>query len=155
MARDAFLVWSGQRREQKRMVGPWTAAVGVLVGCALAGVAWGASTLPRRATVQAGETVFIASYKNWGRDCTPAPNPNFRLIGEPQNGRVTTRASTYPVDGAPPAGASDCRGRYLPGIGIYYTPNPDFHGEDRFTYAITIGVSRPAMTNYDVTVTVR
>lgn len=131
------------------------AAVGVLVGCALAGVAWGASTLPRRATVQAGETVLIASYKNWGRDCTPAPNPTFRLIGEPQNGSVATRASNYPVEGPPPPGASDCRGRFLPGVGIYYTPNADFHGEDRFTYAITIGASRPATTNYDVTVTVR
>jgi hypothetical protein len=145
-----------EHREQRHMAMPWiTASTGVLVGCVLAGVAWSASTLARRATVEAGETVLVASYKNWGRDCTSAPNPAFRLISPPQSGSVATRASTYLVEGAPPPGASDCRGRYLPGIGIYYTPAPDFHGEDGFTYSITIGASRPVMTNYDVTVTVR
>lgn len=131
------------------------AMAGVLVGCILAGAAWSASTQPRRATVQAGETVLVASHKNWGRDCTPAPNPTFRLIGEPQNGGVATRASNYLVEGAPPPGASDCRGRYLPGVGVYYTPKPDFRGEDRFIYSITVGASRPVTVNYDVTVTVR
>jgi hypothetical protein len=132
------------------------ATVSVLVSCALAGAALSATTQARRATVQAGETILVASYKNWGRDCTPAPNPTFRMIGEPQNGSVATRASTYLIEGAPPpAGVSDCRGRYLPGIGIYYTPKPDFHGEDRFTYSIIVGASRPVTVNYDVTVTVR
>lgn len=128
---------------------------GVLIGGLVASAAWSASTQPRRATVQAGETVLVASHKNWGRDCTPAPHPTFRLIGEPSNGSVATRATSYLVEGPPPPGASDCRGRYLPGVGIYYTPKPDFHGEDRFIYAITVGASRPVTVNYDVTVTVR
>lgn len=137
-------------------VPPIATLIGVLVSCALAGAAWSASTQARRATVQAGETVLVASHKNWGRDCTPAPNPTFRMIGEPRNGSVATRASNYLVEGPPPpAGVSDCRGRYLPGVGIHYTPTPGFHGEDRFIYSITVGASRPVTVNYDVTVTVR
>jgi hypothetical protein len=127
-----------------------------IVAVIMAVGAFAASVAVRKAEVSAGNTVLVTSYKNWGPNCTPAQNPPIRIITPPSGGTLDLRAGDYQVAGeAPQAGASDCRGRTLPGVGIYYTARPDFRGEDRFTYTVDIGVSKPVKVQYEAIVTVR
>jgi len=95
----------------------------------------GAQTL-RRSTM-AGQEVRIYTYTQHHTDCSPAGDPVITLRTKPAHGVATIRASTV-TTGPPRFGATNCTGKVLPGLGVFYTPAPGFRGTDQFDYDVTL-----------------
>ena len=66
-------------------------------------------------------------------DCSPVNDVRITVLTPPAHGSVTTRPDTV-IAGASRFGAADCSGRPVAGMGVYYLPQPGFHGADRFDY---------------------
>lgn len=59
----------------------------------------------------------------FGRECAPMPAPPVILMENPKNGKVRVSESINP----------EWCGN-MPGTAVFYTSDPGFVGEDRFTY---------------------
>jgi hypothetical protein len=88
-----------------------------------------AQTLPGEAQVQvsSGQEVRVMAFTNTAGECSGFPMPDVRIQEAPRSGTIIVRygVSTFP------ANAPQCAGRQVPGLGVFYRPNPGFSGTDR------------------------
>jgi len=102
-------------------------------------------------TGAAGAELRVFTYTPHRSDCSPDNNVRIIVRALPAHGNLTTRPDTV-IAGASRFGAADCSGRSIAGLGVYYVPQPGFHGTDRFNYdAVFSNGTEHAM----VTVTIR
>ena len=86
--------------------------------------------------------------------CLSGPIPNMKVGKKPQNGKVSFQKTTFKLSKQ----AGYCAGKSIKGTLIYYTPNRNFRGSDRFTvgysYEAYPGSSKRkyASTTYNITV---
>ena len=67
-------------------------------------------------------------------DCSPAPREKVRVVDPPKHGSITlVPGSDYPYFVASNP-RSACNTRRVEGEFVYYTPDANYTGEDRFTY---------------------
>ena len=90
-------------------------------------------TFKRRTT--AGQEVRIATYIQHRSDCSPSPSPVITVTGNPAHGTTSLRPGSV-VAGPSRFGAPDCSGRSLPGMALWFTPEPGFTGSDRVEYTV-------------------
>ncbi len=86
-------------------------------------------------TVDAGGELRVITYVDFHRDCKQMPPPNVVLRTPPAHGTVSLRPGPFSPTSIS-EGASDCRGQTYPGIGVWYVPEPGFHGTDRFDWDV-------------------
>jgi TolB-like protein len=107
------------------------------------------------ASVEAGREVLVNDHKNWKAGCGAAPLPFIRITHQPEHGAVEVRPGSFVITHAwNPAADLSCRGKSVPGLGVYYRAAADFHGEDSFRYELVSGVTRQQAFDYEVQVSV-
>jgi hypothetical protein len=88
-----------------------------------------AQTPPGEAQIQVSgdQEVRVMAFTNTGGECSGFPMPDVRIQEAPRSGTIIVRygVSTFP------ANAPQCAGRQVPGLGVFYRPNPGFSGTDR------------------------
>lgn len=96
----------------------------------------------RRSTTT-GQEVRIFTYVQHRSDCTQGPDPRITIRTPPAHGSATVRAGTVTI-GPSRFGATDCSGRVLSGLGVWFVPEPGFSGADQFDYEVqfTNGVAQ-------------
>ena len=80
-----------------------------------------------------GTELRVFTYTPHRADCSSVKDVRIIVRTSPAHGSVTTRPDTV-IAGASRFGAADCSGRPIDGLGVYYVPQPGFHGIDRFDY---------------------
>jgi len=86
-------------------------------------------------SVVAGQELRVFTYGRWHRDCTPRPPPQIVLRTAPAHGTVSLRPGpttvTFIREGEP-----DCTGHTYEGLGVWYVPDPGYHGVDQFGWDV-------------------
>ena len=92
-------------------------------------LAWAAS-----ATVESGVKTEIATHSRYDSRCQSNP-VNIRIVAQPANGTVTAEQKEIVVanDKAVPQ-SSQCMGKTVQGVAVYYQSKPGFTGQDSFRY---------------------
>ena len=86
--------------------------------------------------------------------CFSGAIPNMKVSRKPKHGKVIFQRSTFKLSKR----AGRCAGKSIKGMGIYYTPDRNFRGQDKFTvsysYEAYPGASRRNFISntYDITV---
>jgi hypothetical protein len=77
--------------------------------------------------VSGGQEVRMLALNNTAGECSGFPIPEVRISEPPRSGTIIVRygVSRFPEN------APQCAGRGVPGLGVYYRPNPGFSGRDR------------------------
>ncbi len=88
-----------------------------------------------------GKQVRIKRYMEHDIFCAPSM-PTIIVTTLPAHGTFSTRQETGPA-GVTRVGSVDCSGRILPGLALYYTPEPGFRGSDQMKY--TVGITGRAL----------
>lgn len=88
-----------------------------------------------RRNTQAGQEVRIFTYVQHRSDCSQGPDPRITLRTPPAHGTTAVRPDTVAI-GPSRFGATDCSGRLLSGLGIWFVPEPGFSGSDQFDYDV-------------------
>lgn len=88
-----------------------------------------------RRPAAAGEEMHVFTYARFHHDCRADTPPRLELRSPPAHGTVAIRDTSSTVT-AIREGETDCSGRTYPGIGIWYTPAPGFHGTDGFAWDV-------------------
>ena len=79
--------------------------------------------------VKSGVRALVYSLSSWDAKCRHEPL-EVKIITPPRHGVVTTGISKGVFKGANFRNATDCRGKVLPKINIYYESNRGFAGND-------------------------
>ena len=87
----------------------------------------------------AGQEVRVHQYARWNGRCEPEGEPTITMLTPPGGGRIDLRREAKTDIGAPRAGGTDCRGKAMPALSVYYIPRPEFHGADHFDYQVAYG----------------
>jgi len=87
----------------------------------------------------AGQEVRVHQYARWNGRCEPEGEATVTMVTPPGNGRIDLRREAKTDIGAPRAGGTDCRGKTLPALSLYYIPRAGFHGADHFDYQVAYG----------------
>ena len=127
-----------------------------LVGClALDGLAAAqedtAAARTYRRVTSPGQEVRIITYTQHHNDCSAMEAPGTTLSARPMHGTVSIRPDSV-VTGPSRFGSRDCSGKLLPGLGVFYLPEPGYQGVDRFAVDV---VNRNGSAHDTVIVTVR
>lgn len=88
----------------------------------------------RRSTT-AGQEVRIFTYVQHRSDCSQGPDPRITIRTPPAHGTATVRPGTITI-GPSRFGATDCSGRSLSGLGVWFVPEPGFRGTEQFDYEV-------------------
>lgn len=110
----------------------------LLVQACAAPPAPGGTPVLRRATT-ANTGVRIASYARWNERCEPAGLPTATVTSEPGHGTLQPRPTSVTAGNRLYTGATNCRDRQVPGIELFYTPEPGYRGTDTMAYQVTEG----------------
>jgi hypothetical protein len=102
-------------------------------------VAQTTKVMPREQTldrsVQAGKELKIFTYARWNKSCEPQDPPGIEILNTPAHGKALLRPGSSTVryirEGEP-----DCTGHVIPGLAVWYVPEPGFHGTDKFDYHV-------------------
>jgi hypothetical protein len=91
--------------------------------------------MPRQQTmhrsVEAGAELRVFTYATWTKSCGPSLLPSIELLTVPAHGSAELRPGPATVRFVR-AGEPDCTGKVFPGLSVWYTPAPGFHGTDKF-----------------------
>jgi DNA-binding SARP family transcriptional activator len=87
----------------------------------------------RNVAVAADEEVRADYAINVDRACHKGETPTVQVTGPPGHGSVAIRNGDFIHRGPRRFIDVNCPERILPGVGIYYKPNPGFHGTDAFS----------------------
>ncbi len=91
-----------------------------------------AHTLRRSTAVDTD--VRINTYVQYrARGCAAEGGPRIELRTKPAHGTVSLRASSVVISESP---TGECAGSTLPGLAVWYTPQPGYSGQDRFEYDV-------------------
>lgn len=91
-----------------------------------------------RISTTAGKEVKITSHSSFDNQCRwHGVYPDVITISGPFHGRIALRKIVNTVGARSIGGYKHhCFAKKIPGIGIYYRPNPGFRGEDRVSYKV-------------------
>ena len=64
-------------------------------------------------------------------DCTPGPQPEWRVINKPKHGELRFERMTVPVNLKENTPRAHCNGKPIDAVGVFYKSNDSFVGEDR------------------------
>jgi DNA-binding SARP family transcriptional activator len=87
----------------------------------------------RNVAVVADEEVLADYAINVDRACHKGETPTVQVTGPPGDGSVAIRNGDFIHRGPRRFIDVNCPQRILPGVGVYYKPNPGFHGTDAFS----------------------
>jgi hypothetical protein len=77
--------------------------------------------------VSGGQEARLLALNNTAGNCSGFPMPEVRISETPRSGIIIVRYGISKfADDAP-----QCAGRQVPGLGVYYRPNPGFSGTDK------------------------
>jgi hypothetical protein len=105
-----------------------------------------------RASTTAGQQVRLHQFARWDGACRSTGDVIFTMVTAPQGGALEQKHEMKLDAGAARVGDTDCAGRPIPAIGLYYTPRPGFIGTDHFSFRVDYG--RGAVTD-DAVIDVR
>jgi hypothetical protein len=80
-----------------------------------------------------GQPVFVGNESQWTDACQWKGNPVYEFQN-PKHGSISTRDEQKVIKSCV-AGACGCLGKTVPGLAVYYTSEPGFHGKDAFSYS--------------------
>jgi hypothetical protein len=89
----------------------------------------------QEATVASGVSTLIAHPWSMDRNCR-GQRLSLRITSPPAHGKVTFRSGTVTVPATAPGGpvSSQCVGRSVSAVAVYYRSERGFVGEDRFSF---------------------
>ena len=95
-------------------------------------------------TAQSGQKALVTRHMSYGSQCKPS-RIDIQILSNPANGTVTAEPTDIVVPPVTARGGkqpSECVGKTMPGVVIFYQSRPGFVGQDSFTYRRT-AVDRP------------
>jgi len=110
-------------------------------------------------TVSSGQKMKITTHMSYDRQCKPA-RILIQVVSKPANGTLAAEPTDFIVPPSTPGGGqqqSECVGRKMPGVTIFYQSRPGFTGQDSFTYRrVAVGQSNdPLNRDYGYTISVK
>jgi hypothetical protein len=89
-------------------------------------------------SAQSGTRALMREYSNWHLStCAPYPG-TVKVITKPANGTLVTASGPYVINVNRFTGAqSNCAGKTVTALRVYYTSKPGFHGKDNFVLEAT------------------
>jgi hypothetical protein len=113
------------------------------------------SALAESATVPAGRTTVLGFWYTYNRLCQYGSKPKFKITKQPEHGTVSASWQAYKMGDD----TRNCRGKFVKGMLITYTPHKGYRGTDvvKFTLAGSgiypgAGYSLGSGFRYDLTV---
>jgi hypothetical protein len=99
---------------------------------------------PIQRIVPAGKTTVVFTYRPYHRWTCDGASGIVKLLDKPQHGRVAhhLRPSTIPTMSRFTHGPTGCPPNPTTGFAITYTPNPGYHGPDRFSFDVDFTENR-------------
>jgi len=101
-----------------------------------------------RRTTEAGTELRVYGYTRMGTGCRPGEPPRIVLLHPPAHGTFATRPGPSTIREVREGTSAACAGMTVPGIHVWYTPAPGYHGTDQFDW----NVITPAGTFHDTAV---
>lgn len=134
---------------------PFSSAGTILLLTALAAMAAGpASAADISVTAAPGRETLVQYYVTWTDDCGQGYVPKGGLSAGPAHGKVAFRRGSFAIPKTASRGSvRDCSGRKISGLGVYYTADGGYRGQDSFRMWIDNGAT--ATTRYAVAVSVK
>lgn len=83
----------------------------------------------------AGQWLLLSTHAQWDKECHSRPPPEVVMMGVPEHGQVEIRKATFPIRNNS-NGSTECFGLMVDGVGVYYQPNSDFHGNETVRYNV-------------------
>jgi hypothetical protein len=80
----------------------------------------------------------VFTYATWTAGCDPEPPPAIKILTQPAHGKAELRPGPASVRFVR-QGASDCTGKVIPGLGVWYIPAPGFHATNVARYYQDLG----------------
>jgi hypothetical protein len=101
-----------------------------------------------RRTTEAGTELRVYGYTRMESGCRPGEPPHIVLLHPPAHGTAATRPGPSTIREVREGTSAACVGMTVPGIHVWYTPAPGYHGTDQFDW----NVISPAGTFHDTAV---
>jgi hypothetical protein len=89
-----------------------------------------------RRTTDAGTELRVYGYTRMETGCRPGEPPRIVLLHPPAHGTVATRPGPSTIREVREGTSAACVGMTVPGIHVWYTPAPGYHGTDRFDWNV-------------------
>ena len=85
---------------------------------------------------QAGQPIVLREHAGWDADCAAVPYPALHLDAPPRHGAVCARIEDIKVRYMVAGTESQCVGRIVRGLRLFYYPQAGFVGSDSLQYSV-------------------
>jgi hypothetical protein len=89
-----------------------------------------------RQTTEAGQDLRVEGYTRMEKGCVPGEPPRIVLLHPPAHGTASTRPGPSTIREVREGMSGACAGMTVPGIHVWYTPAPGYHGTDQFDWNV-------------------
>ncbi|HEX7908601.1 MAG TPA: DUF2846 domain-containing protein [Paraburkholderia sp.] len=93
-------------------------------------------SVSKRVTTTGGKEVKLSWHATWSKECVAGQAPDLTFIREPAHGHVEVKNESFQLTNTATMTAP-CDGTTVLGKVVYYTPDPDYHGDDQVDYRIS------------------
>jgi hypothetical protein len=100
---------------------------------AAAALATASPALAESLTIPAGKPSHLGFWHTYNQYCSYGSKPTFRITKAPEHGTVTASWTAYKMG----EDTRNCKGKYVKGMLITYTPHKGYRGEDVLKFTLS------------------